>query len=65
MAHTLSTAATLNVGDWIIDPETTTFQRIVEIRDNPATDIEGASRFVHHTGGLLAIYACEPIAVQA
>jgi len=65
MAHTLSTASTLAVGDWIIDPETNTFQRIEEIRDLPGTDVEGASRFIRHTGGLIATYACEQIAVQA
>lgn len=64
MAHTLSTASTIEVGDWIIDPETTTFQQVTSILDNPATDIEGASRFIRHTGGLIAIYACEQIAVQ-
>lgn len=63
MAHTLGTAADLNVGDWIIADGA--FRQITEIADIPASDVEGASRFVHHTGGLLAIYACEPIAVQA
>lgn len=62
MAHTISTASTLAVGDWIIAGDT--YQRITEITDVPASDIEGASRFITHTGGLLAVYASETIAVQ-
>lgn len=62
MAHTLSTAAILAVGDWIIADGS--FQQVTEILDTPSTDVEGASRFIHHTGGLMAMYACETIAVQ-
>lgn len=63
MAHTISTVATLTVGDWIIADGG--YQQITEIMDMPASDMKGASRFIHHTSGMLAMYACEPIAVEA
>lgn len=63
MAHTLSTASTIEVGDWLIDGDK--FVRVTSIMDTPATDVEGASRFIQHTGGILAVYASETIAVQA
>lgn len=63
MAHTLSTAGSIEVDDWIVYDGS--FQQVTKIRDMPATDIETASRFIHtHTGELLAMYTCEPIAVQ-
>lgn len=63
MEHKLSTASTIEVGDWLIADGT--LVRVTSIMDTPATDIEGASRFIRHTGGILAVYASETILAQA
>lgn len=62
MAHTLSTASSIEVGDWLIDGDS--FVQVTSITETPASDVEGAARFIRHTGGVIAVYASEVIAVQ-